>query len=134
MSTATWSTGYTARPAVSRRVASAAPTMERSAAPKLHLTRRGRAVLTFLVAAPLVVAAFLFVVNGGGATASLEGSDAAFQYVTVQPGESLWQLAEQLAPGADPRDVISDIVTFNQLDSADIAAGQELAIPSQYAH
>ena len=103
------------------------------AAPRLRLTKRGRAVLTFLAAAPLVIAAFVFALNGGGATASLEGSDVAFEYVTVETGQSLWQLAEQLAPQADPREVIADIMQLNQLDTPDVYAGEQLAIPAEYA-
>jgi len=98
-------------------------------APRLRLTKRGRAVLTTLAATPLVIAAFLFALNGGGATASLEGSNVQFEYVTVEPGQSLWQLAENLAPQSDPREVIARLVEFNQLDGADVYAGQELAIP-----
>ena len=101
-----------------------------AASPRLRLTKRGRGVLTFLAAAPLVIAAFLFALNGGGATASLEGSTVPFEYVTVEAGQTMWQLAEELAPQSDPRDVIAQIVQFNQLDGADVYAGQELAIPS----
>ena len=102
----------------------------RPVAPKLRLTKRGRAVLTTLAATPLVIAAFLFALNGGGATASLEGSNVPFEYVTVESGQTMWQLAEELAPQSDPRDVIAQLVQFNQLDGADIYAGQELAIPT----
>ena len=99
-------------------------------APRLRLTQRGRAVLTILAATPLVIAAFLFAINGGGATASLEGSSEALEYVTVEPGQSLWQLAEDLAPQSDPREVIAKLVQFNQLDGTDVYAGQELAVPA----
>ena len=105
---------------------------DRPVVPRLRLTKRGRAVLTTLAATPLVIAAFLFALNGGGATASLEGSDVAFQYVTVETGQSLWQLAEQLAPQADPREVIADIMQLNQLRSPDVYAGEQLAIPAEY--
>lgn len=101
--------------------------------PRLHLTKRGRSVFTALAATPLVIAALFFALNGGGATASLNGSDVAFEYVTVDAGETLWQLAESIAPAADPRDVIAEIMTLNQLQSSDVFAGQELAIPAQYA-
>jgi hypothetical protein len=100
--------------------------------PRLRLTQRGRKVLTALVATPLVIAALVFALNGGGATATLD-SGATFEYVTVDGGQSLWQLAEQLAPDADPRDVIVDIMKLNQLESAEVYAGQQLAIPAQYA-
>jgi hypothetical protein len=109
-------------------------TAARPVAPKLRLTQRGRAVLMTHAATPHVIAALLFALNGGGATASLEGSTVAFEYVTVESGQSLWQLAEQIAPRADPRDVIAEIMKLNALTSPDVFAGQELAIPAQYAH
>src|SRR5690606_12446223 len=80
----------------------------RPAAPRLRITRRGRRVLTSLAAAPLVLAAFLFALNGGGAIASLE-SGAPLERITVSSGQSLWQIAGQLAPAADPNDVIAAI-------------------------
>lgn len=100
--------------------------------PRLRLTKRGRSLLTTFASLPLAVAAFAFALNGGGAVATLEGSDIPFEYVTVESGQSLWLLAEQLAPNADPRDVIHAIVQLNGLESSDVFAGQELAIPAQY--
>jgi hypothetical protein len=105
-----------------------------SVSPRLHLTKRGRVVLTALAALPLVVAAFFFATNGGGATATDEVSSVSFEHVTVQAGQSLWQLAGEIAPSADPRDVVADIVHLNQLDGSDLQPGQQLAIPTQYSH
>jgi LysM repeat protein len=104
----------------------------------LRITKRGRAVVTLLAAIPLVAGALVFAVNGGMATATQTGSSATFEaatfdYVTVASGQSLWQLAAALAPSADPRDVVSDIVHLNQLDGADVQPGQRLAIPVQYS-
>jgi len=98
----------------------------------LRLTRRGRVVLTLLAAIPLVIGALVFALNGGGAAASGEKTHVQFQYVTVESGQSLWTIAEKVAPSADPRDVIADIVSLNQLDSGVVSPGQRLAIPSQY--
>ncbi|MCU1412125.1 MAG: hypothetical protein JWR04_2832, partial [Rhodoglobus sp.] len=39
-----------------------------------------------------------------------------FEYVTVESGQTMWHLAEDLAPQSDPREVIAQIVQFNQLD------------------
>jgi hypothetical protein len=111
-------------------------------APRLRLTPRGRAVFTTLVAAPLVAIALFIGLGGGDAVAGQAippesqrvGSGAAsFEYVSIAPGQSLWQLAEQIAPQADPREVVADILALNQLRSADVQPGQELAIPLQYA-
>lgn len=106
----------------------------RAVAPRLRLTRRGRAVLTTLAAVPLIAAALAFGLNGGMATATSVGGSTAFQYVTVEAGQSLWQLALQIAPSADPREVISDVVQLNQLTSSDVQVGQRLAIPVRYSH
>jgi len=101
---------------------------------RLRLTRRGRAVLTLLVALPVVIA--LVVGFFAGASALAEGAapagtaPASFEYVTVQPGQSLWELASELAPGADPRDVIQEIKALNALDSSAVNPGQRLAIPA----
>ncbi|SMH47524.1 LysM domain-containing protein [Rathayibacter oskolensis] len=102
------------------------------AATHLRLTRRGRAVLATLGALPIVAGAFVFGLNGGGAVASGQSSDVEFQYVTVRAGESLWSLAEELAPESDPRDVVDDLLSLNQLPSAGIEPGQRLAVPSRY--
>lgn len=99
--------------------------------PRLRLTARGRGVLLALAATPLVIAAAALALNGGGATAGLE-SGVAFEHITVDSGQSLWQLAEEVAPAADPRDVIAAIMQVNRLASSDVYAGQELALPPEY--
>ena len=101
--------------------------------PRLRITARGRAVLVAIVAAPLVIVAMIMALNGGGAVAS-ENAGAPLQTVTVIYGESLWELANELAPGTDPREFIADVVGLNALDSAEVRAGQQLQIPSEYAH
>lgn len=100
---------------------------------RLRITRRGRAVLATLFVAPLVAAMLAFALGGGAATATGEFSVADFSYVTVEPGQSLWQLAEAIAPGADPRDVISDVMRLNGLQSSVVHPGERLAIPAAYA-
>lgn len=99
---------------------------------RLRLTRRGRAVLTMLVALPIVIGAMVFALNGGGAAATGEQAHVTFHYVTVQSGDSLWSVASRIAPNADPRDVIADLVNLNGLSSAVVTPGQQLAIPTQY--
>lgn len=101
--------------------------------PRLRLTRRGRRVLTGVVSLPLVVAAAVFALNGGGATASNSSIGAQLETVTVLSGQSLWQLAEDVAPSADPREFIADVMAVNGLDSAAVRAGITLAIPAQYS-
>ena len=98
----------------------------------LRMTKRGRTVLLTLVAAPLVAAALAFGINAGGATAT--SSSTPLAKITVVNGETLWGVAKQIAPNSDPRDVVSDLMSVNRLDSADIYPGEQLSIPAQYGH
>jgi hypothetical protein len=100
---------------------------------RLRLTRRGRVVITGLVSLPLVVGVLFGSLNGGGATATSEHTTPSFEYVTVQAGDSLWGLAESIAPDADPRDVISELLSLNQVSTADVHPGLRLAVPAAYA-
>ena len=116
-----------------------------AASTRLHLTRRGRVVFTTLAAVPVAAVALALALNGGIAAA--EGSSTGsggvgssqdqgiatvFDYVTIQSGQSLWQLAESIAPTSDPRDVIAEIVSLNQLPSENVQPGQRLALPTTY--
>lgn len=98
--------------------------------PHLRMTARGRRVLLALAATPLVIAALVMALNGGMATAT--DSSAPVQYVTVQSGQSLWSLAQQIAPHADPRDVVADIASYNGLADSSVQVGERLAVPSKY--
>jgi hypothetical protein len=97
----------------------------------LRMTARGRAVLLILIATPLVVLALVLGTSAGGATAT--GSSTPLRTVTVLAGQSLWQIAGKVAPTADPRDVIADIMSVNALQSTDVQPGEKLEIPAQYA-
>lgn len=100
-------------------------------ATRLRLTSRGRVVLGTLAAAPVLVAALSLGINAAPAAAgdsSLVG--ATLSQVTVGAGDSLWSIAEAVAPGHDPRDVIADILKLNGLSSVNVPAGTQLAIPS----
>ena len=105
-------------------------------APRTHLrlTRRGRIVFGSLGTAA-VIAAFAIVAlfTSSQAVASAENGGADFGYVIVQPGASLWQLAEEIDPEKDPRDLVSEIVRLNQLDSSELQAGQAIAVPLRYS-
>lgn len=102
---------------------------------RLRLTVRGRRVLAALAALPAVVAIGVAVISGGSALASRDdGAPAeAFTTITVSSGDSLWSIAEAVAPQADPRDVVDAIVRLNALDDVTVRAGHSLAIPAEYA-
>ncbi|MCX6494180.1 MAG: LysM peptidoglycan-binding domain-containing protein [Actinobacteria bacterium] len=100
---------------------------------RLVLTPRGRRVITFLIAVPLALAAFFAIVSAGqaAATNSAVVTDTSHTWITVESGETLWSLAYEIAPTKDPRDVIAEIVSLNQLNS-DLQPGQRIALPAGY--
>jgi hypothetical protein len=102
---------------------------------RLRLTSRGRHVFAALAAVPAVVALGVGFLSGGGALASGDAGAprGAFDTVTVLPGDSLWTIAQDVAPDADPRDVIQEIVSLNALPSSVVDAGQSIAIPTAYS-
>ncbi|MCR2785994.1 MULTISPECIES: LysM peptidoglycan-binding domain-containing protein [unclassified Microbacterium] len=101
---------------------------------RLRITPRGRRVLAGIAALPAVAALGFGILSGGGALATMDAPAPAgtFETVTVTAGESLWGIAEEVAPQADPRDVIDAIVRLNALESSNLAAGQRLSIPLEY--
>ena len=89
------------------------------------LTRRGRVA---------VVVGFLAVLGGGLAVgqASVATPTAPISYgvVTVEPGQTLWGIAGQVAPGVDPRLTVERLVAVNGLvDANAITAGDQLTVP-----
>lgn len=110
----------------------AAPLASRT---RLRLTARGRRLLAVFAALPAVIALGFAIVSGGSALATLDDGAPAdsFSTVTVSHGDTLWSIAEEVAPQADPRDVVDAILRLNALDGAAISAGQSLAIPVDYA-
>lgn len=96
---------------------------------RLRLTRRGRIVFTTLAAVPVVVWALATVLGAGGAAAEVDGGAAMFEYVTIHQGDSLWGIAESIAPNGDPRVVIDEIIRLNGLEGAVVEPGQRLALP-----
>lgn len=101
---------------------------------RLRITARGRRVLAALVALPVAAAIAFAALSGGSALASGERTAGdAFTTVTVQPGDTLWSIAGEVAPDADPRDVVAEIAKLNVISGGVIEVGQHLAIPAQYA-
>ena len=100
----------------------------------LRLTRRGRFVF---VGVPLILLAALVLSFSGFLNTPAKAAESAAELsltptvtVTVQPGESLWAIAEAVAPERDPRDVVADIIQLNNLEAARVVPGQALFIPS----
>jgi hypothetical protein len=97
----------------------------------LRLTRRGRVVLTGLIA--------LLITGLGVGTGTAEAANSApsrgergdVARVTVGQGESLWSVAENVDPGVDPRGIILEVISLNQLTGTTIYPGEQLWVPRQ---
>jgi hypothetical protein len=101
-----------------------------SASSSVQLTRRGRLVI--LIALVGVGIGLMLALTGGfgPATAGSSPSGPATRTVVVQPGQTLWSIAEQVAPNADRRDTIARIVELNALSNSSVSAGARIAVPT----
>lgn len=93
----------------------------------LRITRRGRLVLSALVATPVLAVSLLLA--SPGALAESTPAEDDFDYITVLSGDTLWTIAEIVDPASDPREVVADIMALNGLSSGLLSPGQDIAIP-----
>jgi hypothetical protein len=102
--------GFTARPRVQTHRASSA-------------TYRRRRLVALLIGVMVVLAAGRAGAALGGSTlATPERRPSVIHYV-VQPGDSLWSVAQRLAPDEDPRAVVDELATVYR---GDLIPGEEI--------
>ncbi|MGO3886427.1 MAG: LysM peptidoglycan-binding domain-containing protein, partial [Mycetocola sp.] len=84
-------------------------------------------VLSLVVVLPLLAAGLIW----GASTALATSSSTAdsFDYVTVQQGDTLWGIVADYPRSQDPRDSVADLISLNNLQTADLQPGQRLAVP-----
>jgi hypothetical protein len=115
------------RQPAARRIRVAAAKPRRTVPRAVRLTRRGR---TVLVLAFLGLALALMIPFGGWATASLTGgSPEPVRVVEVQPGDTLYGIAADLAQPGQIRAMVHRIQELNSLPGGQIVEGQKLAVP-----
>jgi hypothetical protein len=101
----------------------------------IRLTRRGRVVVaTLLTMAALLVMALVWLMAAASAQATGSGPPPSSVYrnltsVVVHPGQTLWSIASQAQPSADPRIVMQEIVDLNALHGTSLMPGQRLWVP-----
>jgi LysM repeat protein len=78
-----------------------------------------------------LLAAVIVVLSSAGRPTEAAGHGPRTQpvTVTVQTGETLWQLASRVAPKVDPRLVVAEIERLNALAGPTVYAGQQLRVP-----
>lgn len=118
MSTLSISPAFVSAPAV-------APRLTRNAT--VRLTRRGRIVILF---AALLAAVVVMISLSGWATATFEGGTPdPVRMVEVQPGDTLYGIAGEIAKPGEVREMVHRIQRLNSLPGGGLQAGQQLAVP-----
>jgi hypothetical protein len=108
-----------------------APTpVSRPAGSAVQLTRRGRVVILLVLVA--VGVALMMALTGlvGGAAAGTGPAHPATRTIVVQPGQTLWSIARDIAPNADRRETIARIIQLNALPASGVSAGERIAVPA----
>jgi nucleoid-associated protein YgaU len=110
------------RPTRARR-----PVGSRPAAARVRLTRRARRLAVVLtLAAGVAIGSWLGpLVAGAGDDLRLAG----VQSVVVQPGDTLWSIAADVAGSADVREVVDRIQELNGIRNSVLMPGQVLELP-----
>lgn len=92
--------------------------------------RRARLARTlFILSALTLMIAGLIFNQSAVATDQQVTSTKTFNYVSVMPGDSLWDLAEIYAEGKNQQDWIAEVILLNNLSSATLSTGDKLALP-----
>jgi LysM repeat protein len=111
-------------------VARPVPPMTGPARPAVRLTPRGRIAVT--AASALLIGALSVLLATAAQAAHSGGSATPGRYVArvaVQPGQSLWSLAEAYDPGSDPRLIVQQIQQLNSLAGDELQPGEMLWVP-----
>jgi hypothetical protein len=92
--------------------------------------RRARLARTLFIlsALTLMIAGLVFNQSAVATDQQLTGTKT-FNYVSVMPGDSLWDLAEIYAEGKNQQDWIAEVILLNNLSSATLSTGDKLALP-----
>ena len=94
---------------------------------RVRLTRRGRVVVTLLLLGLVLAAAVLL---GGTSVATGEsGAEVPTRTVVVGEGDTLWQIAGEVAGPGDVREMVHRIEKLNSLPGPALEVGQEIAVP-----
>ena len=100
--------------------------------PAVRLTFRGRLAVVLLLA---LLGSAVFSLGQVATHALAADPSAPVTSVpttawVVQPGQTLWQIAQTVAPDTDPRDTVARLVQLNDLPTSSVVAGQTLEIPA----
>jgi len=81
-----------------------------------------------VLATMLACVALLLIARLSASPSSGTAARPVARVVTVQPGDTLWSIAEQVQPGRDPRQVVDQLRRVNRLHSVALTPGQTLKV------
>ena len=103
------------------------PRVSRTTHGQVRLTRRGRLVV--LATALLVVLAVGVLLASGSVATHRPRTPEPTRVITVDAGQTLWDIAADLAADGDVRSMVDHIEHLNALESGMLVAGQHLVVP-----
>jgi len=117
-----------AQPIPAPRAPTWSPSPVADQAPALYLPARRRCRPVHLVMAAVVTLAVVGALGwlGHGRSAQLPVETAV---VRVGAGETLWDVAQRVAPESDPRAVVERIRQLNRIEGSAVQPGQQLQVP-----
>ena len=100
---------------------------------RVRLTPRGRllARLAVITSLSILLLSGFAAITGATAGSADTALPTPYVKVSVKPGETLWSIAESIAPHGDRRSLVADIVEINNLKSPELQAGQKIYIPTR---
>ena len=100
---------------------------------RVRLTPRGRLLTRLAVIASLSILLLsgFAALTGASAGSTDTAIPTPYVKVSVKPGDTLWSIAESIAPSGDRRSLVADIVEINRLTSPELQAGQKIYIPTR---
>lgn len=113
------------------RITVTAPAAGGACAAALRLTPRGR-VVVFVVSLLVTMTALMLAVVPSVIATDTAGDAVPVTEVTVQPGDTLWDIASAANPGSDVAATMNEIAQLNTLDEVDdgqLGVGQEIVVP-----
>ena len=100
---------------------------------RVRLTPRGRLIarLAVITSLSILILSGFAAITGATAGSSDTAIPTPYVKVSVKPGDTLWSIAESIAPEGDRRSLVADIVDINHLESLELQAGQKIYVPTR---
>jgi hypothetical protein len=100
---------------------------------RVRLTPRGRllARLAVITSLSILLLSGFAAFTGASAGSTDTAIPTPYVRVSVKPGDTLWSIAQSIAPNSDRRSLVADIVEINHLESLELQAGQKIYIPTR---